>query len=184
LSEDALVEFHRARFSVLANAGADLLACETIPSLVEARALVRLLGLHADIGAWITFSCRDGLHTSAGDRIGDCASWLDQSPQVIGIGINCVAPSFAQSLIGEIGRHTSKPVVAYPNSGETWDATGRDWIGHADTFGSYIPGWLHAGASWIGGCCRTTPDDIRIVRGHVDAFRASTGRADQPLAQC
>jgi len=43
LDEDGLVKFHRERWDVLATSGADLLACETIPSLPEALALGRLL---------------------------------------------------------------------------------------------------------------------------------------------
>ncbi len=43
LAEGGLVAFHRRRFAILAASGADLLACETVPSLPEARALARLL---------------------------------------------------------------------------------------------------------------------------------------------
>lgn len=170
LDERALADFHRARFLVLADAGADLLACETIPSRAEATALVRLLGERPDAKAWITFSCRDGRHTSAGDAIVDCARWLDGVPQVVAIGVNCVAPEWVESLIGEIASGTGKPIVVYPNSGETWDAAARCWVGAADRFTAYVPIWLRAGARWIGGCCRTTPDDIRQVRADVDAF--------------
>lgn len=172
LSETALVDFHRARFTVLADAGADLLACETIPSRLEAAALVRLLGERPDARAWITFSCRDGRHTSAGDAIADCARWLDGVPQVVALGVNCVAPELVESLIREIASGTGKPIVVYPNSGETWDAVARCWVGTAGRFTAHVPAWLRAGARWIGGCCRTTPDDIRRVRADVDAFVA------------
>jgi homocysteine S-methyltransferase len=172
IDEDALVDFHRERFTVLADAGADLLACETIPSRIEAAALVRLLGERPDAKAWVTFSCRDGRHTSAGDSIAECAHWLDGVPQVVAIGVNCVAPELVESLIHELGTGTSKPIVVYPNSGETWDAVAQCWVGTADRFTAYVPRWLGAGASWIGGCCRTTPDDIRSVRADVDAYGA------------
>jgi len=172
LDEDALVDFHRDRFTVLADAGADLLACETIPSRTEAAALVRLLGERPDAKAWITFSCRDDRHTSAGDAIAECARWLDGVPQVVAIGVNCVAPEWVESLIREIASGTGKPIVVYPNSGETWDAVARCWVGTADRFTAHVPTWLEAGARWIGGCCRTTPDDIRRVRADVDAFAA------------
>jgi homocysteine S-methyltransferase len=59
LDEDALVEWHRPRFAVLTDSGADLLACETIPCGVEARALLRLLDEHRDARAWITFTARE-----------------------------------------------------------------------------------------------------------------------------
>ena len=176
LGESALVDFHRARFNVLADAGADLLACETIPSRSEAAALVRLLSERADARAWITFSCRDGRHTAAGDAIAECARWLDGVPQVVGVGVNCVAPEWVESLIGEIRTGTDKPVVVYPNSGETWDAAARCWRGEADRFTTYVSRWLLAGARGIGGCCRTTPDDIRKVRAEVDAFGERSAR--------
>ena len=172
LDEDALVDFHRERFTVLADAGADLLACETIPSRIEAAALVRLLGERPDARAWVTFSCRDGRHISAGDSIAACARWLDEVPQVVAIGVNCVAPGLVESLIHELGTGTTKPIVVYPNSGETWDAVAQCWVGTADRFTGYVPRWLEAGARWIGGCCRTTPDDIRSVRADVDAYEA------------
>ncbi len=172
LDEEALADFHRERFTVLADAGADLLACETIPSRIEAAALVRLLGERPDAVAWVTFSCRDGRHTSAGDSIAECARWLDGVPQVVAVGVNCVAPALVESLIHELGSGTTKPIVVYPNSGETWDAVAQCWVGTADRFTAYVPRWLGAGARWIGGCCRTTPNDIRSVRADVDAYGA------------
>jgi homocysteine S-methyltransferase len=173
LDVDALVNFHRRRFTVLADAGVDLLACETIPSRIEATALTRLLAERPDARAWITFTCRDGRHTSAGDSIAECARQLDEVPQVVAIGVNCVAPELVESLIGELLKGTTKPIVVYPNSGETWDAAARCWVGTANRFTHHVPRWLGAGVSWIGGCCRTTPDDIRRVRADVDAFAAA-----------
>jgi homocysteine S-methyltransferase len=169
------VEFHRERLAVLVAANPDLIACETIPSRSEAAALVRLLGEHPHAKAWITFTCRDAQHTSAGDSIAECASWLDGVPQIVALGVNCVAPELVESLIQEIKRGTTKPVVVYPNSGENWDASARCWVGDADRFTAYVPSWLKAGATWIGGCCRTTPEDIRRVRQDVDAFANSRG---------
>ncbi len=175
LSEDALVDFHRDRLNVLISAGPDLIACETIPSRTEAAALVRLLGEHAGAEAWMTFTCCDGKHTSAGDSIAECARWLDGVPQIVALGINCTAPELVESLIREIASGTAKPIVVYPNSGEAWDADARCWTGNADRFTTYVPTWLKAGATWIGGCCRTTPDDIRRVRQDVDAYTNSRG---------
>jgi homocysteine S-methyltransferase len=176
LGESALVDFHRARFHALADTDADLLACETIPSRTEAAALVRLLAERADAKAWITFSCRDGRHTAAGDAIAECARWLDGVPQVVAVGVNCVAPEWVESLIGEVRAGTDKPVVVYANSGETWDAEARCWRGSADRFTTYVSRWLDAGAQWIGGCCRTTPEDILRVRAEVDAFAERSAR--------
>ena len=167
LTEAQLVRFHHARFAVLAGAGADLLACETIPSRLEAQALVHLLGEHPDARAWLSFTCRDDRHTAAGDDLEDCARWLDTVPQVVAVGVNCVAPELVTPLIGALRRGTTKPIVVYPNSGEQWDADARCWRGDAGRFTSHIEEWIRAGATWIGGCCRTTPEDIARVRAVV-----------------
>ena len=177
LTEDELVAFHRRRFEVLVAAAPDLLACETIPSLLEARALVRLLREHPTMRAWISFSCRDGLHNSAGDAIGDCARLLDGEPQVVAMGVNCVAPALVASLAAAFASVSRKPVLAYPNSGEVWNAGTRSWGGTASRFTHYVPEWLAAGVSWIGGCCRTTPRDISQVRAAVAAFSQCGGTA-------
>lgn len=52
LDEDGLLAWHRPRWEILAAAGADLLACETIPSFAEARAISRLLKETPDVKAW------------------------------------------------------------------------------------------------------------------------------------
>ena len=56
LTEDALVAFHRPRMEALLGAGPDLLACETLPSLLEARAVVRVLREFPHARAWVTFT--------------------------------------------------------------------------------------------------------------------------------
>jgi homocysteine S-methyltransferase len=170
LTEDELVDFHRRRFNVLAESGADLMACETIPSLLEARALLRLLAERPNVVAWVSFTCRDGETTAAGDPLVECAKLLDVAPQVVAMGANCIPPPRAASIVRTFRAVTRKPIVLYPNSGETWNASTRCWEGSGVTVGEYVESWLSAGASWVGGCCRTRPSDVRAIRGVVDAL--------------
>ena len=169
LDEDALADFHRPRIGALLGAGPDLLACETLPSLLEARAILRVLREHPGARAWVSFTCRDGSSTSAGDAIAECVRTLDAEPQVVAMGINCVDPVFVTSLVRTMALATDKPIVVYPNSGEVWNAVARCWEGTATRFTAHLEEWMDAGASWIGGCCRTTPEDIRVVRAVVDS---------------
>ena len=169
IDEEALVAFHRPRMRALLDAAPDLLACETIPSALEARASVRVLREHPQARAWVSFTCRDDAHTSAGDAIAEVTRWLDREPQVVAMGINCVAPALVSPLARAIATNTAKPVVIYPNSGERWNAEGRCWEGAASRFTAHLDEWLGAGACWVGGCCRTTPDDVRLVRATLDA---------------
>ncbi len=167
LSEQELIDFHRPRMKALIEAGADILACETIPCLIEAQALVKLLSEFHSLEAWISFSCRDEAHISEGQRLEDCVRLVEESRYVAAIGINCTSPKFIPSLIHEAKKATNKPVLVYPNSGESYDASKNDWDGHPvyESFGEEAKEWFRAGARLIGGCCRTTPDDIGEIAG-------------------
>lgn len=170
VSRRELQEFHRQRLHVLAGAGADILACETIPSLDEAAVLAELLRELPAGTAWVSFTAGDDRHTAHGEPLVDCARLLEAVPQVRAVGVNCVRPSQVGSLVRELRRGTAKPIAVYPNSGEQWDGTAHRWVGAADAVAleSLVAEWLAVGASWIGGCCRTTPDDIARVRRAVD----------------
>jgi homocysteine S-methyltransferase len=163
LSRDALMEFHARRFEVLAGSGADVLACETIPCLIEAEALARLIERARGVWAWVSFSCRDGARTRLGEPIEEGAALLEQVEGVAAVGVNCTAPEHVEELIERIRSATRKPIVVYPNSGQTWDAAGRRWIGRADvaSFLSAARQWRLAGATAIGGCCMTGPEHVR-----------------------
>jgi homocysteine S-methyltransferase len=105
------------------------------------------------------------MHVSHGESLRACAELLDAQPQVIGIGVNCTAPELIGSLIGELAKVTSKPIIVYPNSGEQWDALHHCWQGDGQlqAFGELAGRWRSAGAQWIGGCCRTGPEQVRAV---------------------
>ena len=175
LSDADLRNFNRERLHVLWSVAPDLLACETIPSLQEARAILAVLHERPAASAWMSFSSRDGAHTGAGDQIADVARELDREPQLVAIGVNCCPPDRVESLVRAIRSGTSKPIVAYPNSGEAWNATSRDWDGAPAQrpLADWAPSWIAAGATWIGGCCRSTPDDIQAL-GNV--MHTSAGR--------
>jgi homocysteine S-methyltransferase len=166
LGEDDLIAFHRPRIEALIASNPDLLACETIPCLIEAQALIRLLTEFPQTSAWFCFSAKDGEHISNGERIADVAAFLDKQQQAAAIGINCASPLYISSLIREIKKNTNKPIIVYPNSGEVYDAPTNTWHGETscDSFGLQSKDWFEAGASLIGGCCRTTPGHIREVK--------------------
>lgn len=167
LTEEELMHFHRPRMKALIEAGADILACETIPSLIEARAIAKLLKEFPNTAAWVSFSAGDEKHISEGQVFADCVKEMEDHPQIAAIGINCTSPKYILALIREAKKTTNKPILVYPNSGETYDARRNDWNGDpvVDSFGEQAKEWYKAGARLIGGCCRTTPEDIRVIAG-------------------
>jgi homocysteine S-methyltransferase len=161
VSDHELRRFHRPRMAALIEAGADLLACETIPSLHEAHIIAELLGEFPQIGAWFSFSARDGEHTCEGQRIADAVAELSVYPQIFALGVNCTAPEHITSLLDQARPHTNKPLIVYPNSGEQYDIGRKCWLDHTGaSWSSYLETWYQHGARLIGGCCRTRPSDI------------------------
>lgn len=165
---EKLKDFHRRRLQLLAEAGPDLLAFETTPNKLETQAYVELLKEEGiDIPSWITFNSKDGVNVVSGDSFEDCIVLADSCPEVVAVGINCTPPRFIHGLILSAQKVTSKPIVVYPNSGETWDGEKKEWVPSTRVsdvdFVSYVRKWREAGASLIGGCCRTTPKTIKAI---------------------
>jgi homocysteine S-methyltransferase len=164
LSVEELAAFHARRFEVLATSGADFLACETLPILDEARALATLLENYPDARAWMSFTSPDGIHTSHGEHLTECAQVLDRVPNVIAIGVNCVKPEIVSAAIRAIKAGTNKAIVVYPNSGERWDGKTHDWHGSAGgSLAALAPQWISDGARMVGGCCRIGPQEIAVL---------------------
>ncbi|MCU7825806.1 homocysteine S-methyltransferase [Kitasatospora sp. DSM 101779] len=162
-----LERFHRPRLEVLAAAGPDVLALETVPDMVEAEALLRAIeGL--GVPAWLSFSV-EGDRTRAGQPLEDALGMAAGVDGVLAVGVNCCSPADADRAVPVAARTAGLPVVVYPNSGEVWDAAARDWRGGSTFRPERVAGWLADGARLVGGCCRVGEGEIaglaRAVRG-------------------
>jgi homocysteine S-methyltransferase len=169
--EDELVGFHVPRLEALAEAGPDAFAVETIPSFVEAGALARALERVPEIPAWVSFSCRDGGHVCDGTPIQEAVEIVAAAPSVIAVGVNCTSPLHVERLVETISATTDKPVVCYPNRGSFWDPMRKTWTDppRQDARPPLRPlAWREAGASLIGGCCGTTPEDIAAIAAALE----------------
>lgn len=169
--KETITSFHKENLDILAEAVPDLYAFETVPCYLEAEAIADALAGYPEDSAWVAFSCKEGHHTCEGNPITDCAKLLDAVPQVASIGVNCCPPGIVESLVRDIASVTKKIIVVYPNSGETYDPVTKGWIGSPVSYRDYAKIWYDAGARLIGGCCRTTPDDIRAVRRTMESLR-------------
>jgi homocysteine S-methyltransferase len=165
LSVRQLIEWHRPRLEILADTGADLIACETIPSLAEGEALVKLLGEFPEVSAWLSFSCRDEHRLCHGEPFVEAVQLANDAPNIVAVGVNCTSPRFIDGLLTAVADVAKKPLVVYPNSGETWDAARHCWHGTSTEpdWSESVRRWRKAGARLIGGCCRTTPETIRQI---------------------
>jgi homocysteine S-methyltransferase len=176
ISRHVLKNFHADRLAVLADSGADLIACETIPSFSEAEVLAELLSTQT-VPAWISFSCKDHAHISDGAKFSHAVAAVIQSAAIVAAGLNCTAPRFVDALLDEARQVTDKPLVAYPNSGESFDAATCQWRSSSESgmIAQAARGWRDRGALLIGGCCRTTPATIRAIRTSLTSAPAGSG---------
>lgn len=167
-----LKDFHRCRLQVLAGAGPDLIAFETIPNKLETQAIVELLEEeNINIPSWICFSCVDGENAPSGESFDECLNAINKSKKVAMTGINCAPPHFVEGLIRKFKKLTEKAIVVYPNSGEIWDGRAKRWLpsrcSDDESFALLALRWRDAGAKLIGGCCRTTPSTIQGIYNAV-----------------
>ncbi|MDD7408418.1 MAG: homocysteine S-methyltransferase [Anaerovoracaceae bacterium] len=168
LTEQQYRDFHLRRMQILKDAGAEIFAVETMPRLDEAVSCARMLeDLDADY--WISFSFRNENEISEGTDIKTVVEALKDLPHLKALGVNCTPPEIVEKIIEGYRSCTDLPICAYPNSGEIYDGITKTWHGAPDgiCFSDRIQKWIDAGASLIGGCCRTRPDDIKAVASRM-----------------
>ena len=118
---------------LLAQAGADVRPARPCPQpRRQRRCSLRPTSL--DVPVWLLahHGRRRGRrrpHPPRGARRETCSRWRRMSRAVIAVGVNCTAPSAVAASVSGAATIAGKPVVAYPNSGEGWDAAARQWTG-------------------------------------------------------
>ncbi len=165
LTTDELHAFHSDRWHILADTDADLLACETVPSLSDVRAFVRLLRETPERWAWMSLMCRDATSLADGTPLLEVITLLNDVPNLAAIGANCIPPDLAPAILDTFRAATTLPLVIYPNASNAWKtAMGkpRDEFTAAE-FARESTRWKSCGAQVIGGCCRTTPAHVRAL---------------------
>lgn len=149
VSKQVLKDFHAKRLEILISTSPDYLALETMPDTFEVEVLLDLL-TDCPIPFWISYSCKEGNQTNAGQ---DFQSAVDLAQSAMAVGINCTKPELITDLLRSA--KSDKPYVVYPNSGRVWDAVKKEWTGSAAVGfnDQLIQEWMESGAEIIGGCC-------------------------------
>ena len=179
---EQFMDFHRPRIAALVEAGIDILALETIPNLNEIKALLQLLATeYPQAVAWLSCTLKDSGHLADGTSWQDVLNVIkEHENQIVAFGVNCVPAAVVTETLGKIQQLTKLPLVAYPNSGETWDAVSKTWHGKRAEdilntgertaalakLSTELESWSANGARLVGGCCRTGPSYVRAVRNY------------------
>ncbi|MEX5721396.1 homocysteine S-methyltransferase [Geodermatophilus maliterrae] len=162
--------FHRPRMATLAEAGADVLACETVPAAAEAAALLaeaEVLGVPVWLSLTTVVDEAGVARTRRGEPAADVFAMARGVGAVVAVGVNCTDPARVGPALAAAAA-AGTPLVAYPNSGEGWDADGRRWTGTGGVDPAAVRGWTTAGARLVGGCCRVGPAGIAALARTVE----------------
>lgn len=151
----------------LAGAGADGLVIETMSDLEEAVLAVKAAsdtGLPV-VACMVFDSGKDKSRTMMGNTPEQAAEALAAAGADV-IGTNCgQGISGFIPLCRRLRAATDRPIWIKPNAGlpEMIDGTARYQVTPQE-FAQYVPQLITSGASFVGGCCGTSPGFITAVR--------------------
>jgi homocysteine S-methyltransferase len=162
------------QITALAAGGVDLLMLETMMSLAEAEQAVlaaRDVAPHLKVVVMVTVgddsNCLDG---STPEQAAERLTKIGADA----IGCNCsVGPDTVLGVIQRMRAVTKLPLVAMPNAGMPRNVEGRNiYLTSPEYMASFARKFIRAGASWVGGCCGTTPAHIRAIRSMLRSMQA------------
>lgn len=164
---ETMLEYYHEQARALAEAGVDLILCETLMGHDEAMAALEGCRMAAEeLPVCCSFSVTaDGMLYFGG-------SVYEAAPQVAefgadAVGINCsVGPDQLESVVRALRESLTVPVIAKPNAGmpEIDDQGNAHYSMHAADFGRHMAALHRAGASILGGCCGTEPPYIAALK--------------------
>ena len=159
-------DVYREQMEALAEAGADLLAVETLMGIDEAAAALDAAGAVCGLPVLCSFSVEaDGTVPFGGTALE--ALLTAQELGASAVGVNCsVGPDQLESVIRAVRAAVEIPVIAKPNAGlPVMDEAGQaHYSMGSGEFAGYTCILAEAGAGVLGGCCGTTPDYIRQLK--------------------
>lgn len=156
-------------------AGADLIAIETMSDLYETKAALLAAKENTDLPVFVSMSFEKNGRTFTGCTAQAMAITLT-ALGADAIGLNCsMGPDEIFPIVGEIAENTNLPVIAKPNGGLPDPISGKFSM-TPDGFAQAMLKCVEAGASVVGGCCGTSPEHIahlkKILDGKVPACRS------------
>ncbi len=170
-------EIFAEQIAALAEGGVDLLMVETMMSLAEAeqathaaRAVAPALKVVVMVTVDEAGDCLDGASPEeAAQRL--AAAGADA------VGCNCSeGPTIVLRTMERMRAVTDLPLAAMPNAGMPREVEGRNiYLTSPEYMASFARKAVRAGATFVGGCCGTTPAHIRAMRGSLRAMAAQEG---------
>jgi len=173
-SLDEAREFFREQAEALRDAGVDLFVLETISNIAEVEQGILAIREICSLPVIAQMTIGNDGRTIYGDTPRTIAERLDRAGADV-IGLNCsVGPDVMLDAIEEISAVTAKKISCQPNAGLPREVAGRQmYMASPDYMAKYAKRLIHKGVKFLGGCCGTTPEHIKMM---ADAVRPLSPR--------
>ena len=171
--EEAYQNYYQ-QSQALEKAGADYILIETFIDIQEMRAALLAAKEATSLPVICQLSYSEDGRTVTGTDPQTAAITLEAMGADI-IGINCsLGPEQLVPIVKIISQNTTKPISVQPNAGMPQLVDGKTIFPMSpEDFGTWAPKLVQAGATYIGGCCGTTPE-------HIAAIKASLADVEEP----
>lgn len=170
--EDAYQNYYQ-QAKALSEAGADYILIETFIDIQEMRAALLAAKAACRLPVICQLSYSDDGRTVTGSDPQTAAITLDAMGADI-IGINCsLGPEQLVPIVKTLAENTTKPISVQPNAGMPQLVNGKTIFPmSAEDFGTWAPKLVQAGATYVGGCCGTTPEHIAAIKKSLQGVEA------------
>ena len=175
VSPDRLAAAFKEAAEALQWGGVDAIVLETFNELDEARIALRAVKEAVDLPVVVSMTFSSGPDKTAtmmGNKPGDLAKMVSrEGGDAVGANCGC-GPDNYVTVARLLREATDLPIWIKPNAGLPQVGPGGKTVfpmGPED-FAAFAPRLAQAGANIIGGCCGTTPQHIRALRGAIDSM--------------
>lgn len=144
--------------------GADIILIETMSDLYEAKAAILAAKENSDLPVFCTMTFEKNKRTFAGVNVKTMVMTLE-GLNVDALGVNCsLGPVELESVIEEVMKYASIPVIVQPNAGLPRMSNGETIYDlSSDEFASAVEKMVKSGVNIVGGCCGTTNEFIKSL---------------------
>lgn len=180
-SFDEAKEMFGEQISALLEGGVDLFILETFTDLSEIKQAISAVKELCDLPVFAQMTIQTDGKTVFGADVELLTKRLEEYGADV-IGLNCgVGPTHVLSALEKMREVTTKKLSAQPNAGLPRDVQGRQfYMCSPEYMSKFAKRFIKAGASFIGGCCGTTPQHIKLIS---DAVRAVSPRSQKFFAK-
>jgi methionine synthase / methylenetetrahydrofolate reductase(NADPH) len=165
---DEAREFFREQAAALRDGGVDLIIIETISNIAEAEQAILAVRDVCTLPIIAQMTIGNDHRTIYGDMPATIARRMDAAGADV-VGLNCsVGPDVMLDAVEEMSAVTAKKISCQPNAGLPREVNGRQmYMASPEYMGKYAKRLIHKGVKFLGGCCGTTPEHIKIMRDAV-----------------